>query len=83
MNYHAITSDQLGKVLQSRRNSLSLTQKEAGKIVGLLPKTVSALENKPESSSIASLFKYLSALGLEIRLQSKDTPLEAAEKVEW
>ena len=37
----------------------------------MVPKTISALENHPEGSSIESLFKLLSALDLEIVLQPK------------
>ena len=83
MEYFASTSGQLSKILRARRGSLDLTQQEVAGLVGLLPKTVSALENRAESSSIESLFKYLSALDLEMRLVPKELPKEAAEKPEW
>jgi HTH-type transcriptional regulator/antitoxin HipB len=68
-----ITSpSQLAAVLRGHRNHRGLTQKEAGLKVGLLPKTVSALESDPGRSSVATLFKLLSALDLELSLQPKD-----------
>ena len=83
MEFLANTPYQLAKILRARRGRLELTQQEASKLVGLLPKTVSALENKPEASSIETLFKYLSALDLEMRLQPKESKLYAEEKTEW
>ena len=62
---------QLANVLQENRKKLKLTQKQAGEKVGLLPKTISAMENNPEGSSISSLFKLLSALGFEPVLHPK------------
>jgi HTH-type transcriptional regulator/antitoxin HipB len=64
---------QLAMVLSGYRKKLKLTQKQAAENVGLFPKTISALENSPDSSSIASLFKLLSALGLELVLKPKST----------
>ena len=62
---------QLGLVLRGRRKSLKLSQAAAAKTVGLLPKTVSALETMPERSSVESVFKILSALELELVLRPK------------
>ena len=83
MDYFAHTPEQLSKILRARRGSLGLTQQDVAKLVGLLPKTVSALENRAESSSIETLFKCLSALDLEMRLLPKELPQEAAERTEW
>ena len=71
MDSHAATADQLGKILKARRKELNLTQKEAAEKRGLLPKTVSLLENNPERCSIESLYKYLSALDIRLQIQSK------------
>jgi HTH-type transcriptional regulator/antitoxin HipB len=65
-----------------------MSQYEAGIQVGLLPKTISALENHPGSVSIDSLFKILSALGLEIIVESKKPEMSErgnihAEGGEW
>jgi len=61
-----ITPQQLGQVLKAQRKAKGLTQKEAGQTVGLLPKSISKLELDPATASIESLFKLLSALGLEL-----------------
>ncbi len=71
MNYTAHTPRQLGQVLKGHRKSQKLTQKDAARPVGLLPKTVSKLELATETSTIGSLFKLLSALQLELVVRSK------------
>jgi len=73
MTYLINTPSQLGLALKSARNSLALTQAEAAGRVGLLPKTISALENHAESCSIESLLRLLSVLGLELTLTAKNT----------
>jgi HTH-type transcriptional regulator/antitoxin HipB len=65
------TPQQLAKVLQGYRKQLGMTQKQTADKVGLLAKTVSALENDPDGVTILSLFKLLSALDLEVVLQPK------------
>ena len=67
------TPQQLSQVLRAHRKKKQLTQRFAGKDVGLLPKTISALELKPEGSSIESLFRLLSALDLELVVTEKGT----------
>jgi HTH-type transcriptional regulator/antitoxin HipB len=62
---------------------MGLTQKEVASRVGLLPKTVSVLETDPARSSIASLFKLLSALELEIVLKSKQQASDPSKPLEW
>jgi len=76
MNYLITTPAQLSHALKSARKTTRLTQAETGVQVGLLPKTISALENHPESSSVESLLKLLSVLGLELSLRSKGKPEE-------
>lgn len=71
MNQVISTPDQLSHVLRSVRKARSLSQLEAGKTVGLLQKSVSALENHPESATLESLFKLLSALELELIVSPK------------
>ena len=67
------TPKQLAKILRANRKLLGLTQKEVGDRVGLLPKTVSKLESAPESSEIQTLFKTISALQMELKLDPKQT----------
>jgi len=68
MKYLITTPHQLSSALKSERKAQGLTQEEVGKRVGLLLKTISALENHPGSSSIDSLLKILSALGMELAI---------------
>lgn len=58
----------IAESLRARRKELKLTQAEIAGLAGLLPKTVSALENKPERCSLESLLKLCSFLGLELSL---------------
>jgi HTH-type transcriptional regulator/antitoxin HipB len=58
----------------SQRKKLKLSQLEVGKLVGLSQKTISAFENKPESTQLGALFRILSALNLDITLSAKDEP---------
>jgi HTH-type transcriptional regulator/antitoxin HipB len=83
MEYTVHTTRQLAQALRSQRSSKRLTQKVAGAPVGLLPKTVSALESSPQRSSVESLFKLLSALELELVLRSKSSEPGKPTSSEW
>jgi HTH-type transcriptional regulator / antitoxin HipB len=72
MKYTVRMSEQMGAVLQDCRKKAGLTQQKAASKVGLFPKTISALELDPSRSRIASLFKLLSALDLELVIQPKN-----------
>lgn len=61
----------LAKALKLQRQTLGLTQAEAARRAGLLPKTVSALENHPERATVDSLFKLLAALSAELVLRPR------------
>lgn len=80
MHYTIHTPKQLGQVLKGQRRSQRLTQKEAARVVGLLPKTISKLELATETATVESLFKLLSALQLELVVRSK--PQESPTR-EW
>ncbi len=83
MEYNVHTPQQLAQALRSQRKSRRLTQKAAGAPVGLLPKTVSALESSPERSSVESLFKLLSTLELELVLRPKSSDTDQTTSPEW
>ena len=88
MKYLVSTPSQLSHALRSARKARGLSQDSAGALVGLLPKTISGLENHPGSASIDSLMKLLSALGLELVLEPKeadDASIKAGSKPneEW
>ena len=77
------TPRQLSQALRAQRAGKRLTQSAAGRDVGLLPKTISALELKPEGSSIESLFKLLSALNLELVVREKGAERPARSGPKW
>ena len=77
------TPQQLGLVLRGCRKSMKLSQAAAAKTVGLLPKTISGLETAPESSSVESLFKLLSAPELELVLRPKSFVNIKKSKGKW
>jgi HTH-type transcriptional regulator/antitoxin HipB len=85
MSHTVHTLEQLGPVLKGLRKEQNLTQKEVGAAVGMLPKTISKLELEPGTATVDSLFKLLSALDLEVVLQSRQQDLSARESSskEW
>lgn len=83
MRLRALTPDQLAAVLRGHRQTTGLTQRQAAAKVGLLQKTISSLETDPAGSSIASLFKLLSALDLEMVLEPKQSVSSRAKTSEW
>lgn len=83
MLLRAQTPKQLAAQLRGQRQGLRLTQKQAAALVGLLPKTISALESSAERCSVASLFKLLSALGLEMTLRPKPISLPRDSLANW
>jgi len=60
-----------------------LGNRPTGAPVGLLPKTISALESSPERSSVESLFKLLSTLELELVLRPKSSDTDQPTSPEW
>jgi HTH-type transcriptional regulator / antitoxin HipB len=66
----------LRQAIKARRAKLKLAQAAVGAKMGMKQNTISVLEIRTASSRIASLFKVLSALGLEIvvREKSKEVP---------
>jgi HTH-type transcriptional regulator/antitoxin HipB len=77
------TPEQLGKVLKGQRKLQKLTQSELGNSVGLLQKTVSLLETNPKGSTIESLFKVLSSLGLALELIPKSELITKTDSDNW
>ncbi len=83
MQTTVFTLKQLATVLKARRKALKLTQKDIAALVGLLPKTVSALETDPGRCSVESLRLLLVALKLELTLSPKDESLSMVHRAEW
>lgn len=70
-----ITSPQaLGSALRQRRKTLGLTQSEAGAKFGIPQKTISRLEAGGTAIRLETLFRYMAALGLEVRLAPREVP---------
>ena len=80
MEYVARTAHQLAQVLKSRRQQLGLTQSEVAAKVGLLQAHVSVIEAHDARATVTTLYKALSALGLELVLRdSAPAPLKPGE----
>jgi len=62
----------LASVITYHRKNKKLSQTEVGGLVNLKQKTISAIENTPESSKIETLFRVLSALNLDLIIKPKD-----------
>jgi HTH-type transcriptional regulator / antitoxin HipB len=71
MDTIARTPQQLGQALRARRTTLNLSQTEVGLKVGIKQDTVSMLEIHTSSSTVETLFKAISALGLELVIRDK------------
>ncbi len=83
MRLRADTPEQLAAILRGRRQSNGLTQRQAGAQVGLLQKTVSSLETDPSGSSIASLYRLLSALELDLVLEHRPPGVREPKGSGW
>ena len=73
------TPQQLGQALRARRAKLKLSQSDVGRKVGIKQDTVSVLEIHTPSSTIETLFKALSALGLELVVREKARTAASAQ----
>lgn len=82
MKYTIRTISQLGMALKSLRASAGLTQEEVAEKVGLLQKTISALESSSSQSTIESLMKLLAGLNCDIIIIPKDENIPE-HKSEW
>jgi HTH-type transcriptional regulator/antitoxin HipB len=71
----------LGQAIKARRAKLKLSQAAVGAKMGMKQNTISVLEIRTASSRIASLFKVLSALGLEIVVREKSKEVPSSQ--EW
>jgi HTH-type transcriptional regulator / antitoxin HipB len=80
VDYVARTPAQMGPILKSIRAERGLTQQEAGAKVGLKQATVSAIESHSGHTSVETLYKLLSALGLELVVRDKPVDRAATDK---
>lgn len=64
-------NQQIGKIIQERRDYLNLTQKDVAEMAGITFKSISEIELGIRNPSINTLNKVLDALGLELSVQIK------------
>lgn len=62
---------QIGKIIQKRRDYLNLTQKDVAEMAGITFKSISEIELGIRNPSINTLNKVLDVLGLELSVQIK------------
>ncbi len=76
------TPKDLAMYVTTLRKKQKLSQATVADLVGLKQATVSAFENKPEATKLATFFSILSAVNLELRINQKD-PEETIGVDEW
>lgn len=74
---------ELAFYLKDTRKSQKLSQEELGRKVGLLQRTISSFENKPEGTKLDTLFRILSAANLQIHIVEKGGELNKDELSGW
>lgn len=74
MEYIARTPQQLGQVLKGCRKKRSLTQASVGSRVGVRQSQISVIEGHGAKATVETLYKVLSALGLELVLRDIEAP---------
>lgn len=81
MDYVARTPQQLGKVLKACRKKSRLTQGKVGAKVGVRQAQISAIETRGADITVDTLYRLLSALGLELVL--RDMSAGHPRPTEW
>lgn len=74
---------ELALLVINQRKKLKLSQAKVGKLVGIKQQTISEFELRPESTKLDTLFRILSALNLDLKLESKDEEAHSNWKEEW
>ena len=67
-------TNQLGSLLKDYRKSQNISQKELAERTQICQSRISFLENHPENISIGQLMRWLSVLGLEIKIADELPP---------
>lgn len=71
---------QLSTLIKAYRKKHGVTQAEIAQLVGLRVATISDFENKPESCKLATFFKILAALQLQLAISPRDQPTEPDQR---
>lgn len=80
MNQLLSVPSQVGLVLRAMRKSTKLSQKQLGTKLGLSQNRVSELETDPGSMRVDQLLAVISALGLELQVQTRGGSTVAASE---
>lgn len=73
----------LGQILKSARNEKGLNQHQAGNLVGITQAMVSRIETGESNARIDTLFRLLSALGMEMIVKPRDISSNLSEGDNW
>lgn len=74
MDYVARNPEQLGQVLKACRTRRQLTQTAVGSRVGMRQAQISGIETQGADITVDTLYKLMSALGLELVVRDRQTP---------
>jgi HTH-type transcriptional regulator/antitoxin HipB len=75
-------TEQLSALVKAYRKKHGLTQADIAELVGLRVATISDFENKPQSCKLATFFKILAALQLQLDITPREPTTDAKTK-EW
>lgn len=81
MEYVARTPQQLGQVIRACRKKRQLTQSMVGAKVGIRQAQISSIETRGADITVDTLYRLLSALGLELVL--RDMHARDTRPTEW
>ncbi|MDP4530390.1 MULTISPECIES: helix-turn-helix domain-containing protein [Alkalimonas] len=76
---HITRPEQLSTLIKAYRKKHKVTQAEIAQLVGLRVATISDFENKPESCKLATFFKILAALQLQLDISPRDQVSEPGQ----
>ena len=66
-----MNNQQIGKIIQERRDYLNLTQKDVAEMAGISFKSISEIELGIRNPSLKTLKSILDVLGLDLSVQIK------------
>ncbi len=66
-----MNNQQIGKIIQERRDYLNLTQKDVAEMAGISFKSISEIELGIRNPSLKTLKSVLDVLGLDVSVQIK------------
>jgi transcriptional regulator with XRE-family HTH domain len=66
-----MNNQQIGKIIQERRDYLNLNQKDVAEMAGISFKSISEIELGIRNPSLNTLKSVLDVLGLELKVQIK------------